>query len=144
MHVPQRYWRFPTAAAIDSLARRFDLPNHPGMQDWEFEVADPARLDEFLAAYDDGTLDDDERFTLMMTIIESCETAFGETGHTQNNDRQWHRVLEYIRRDVDLHIYSLWYWADPDNATDDSWIVAPDLRKLMVDILSTRPDLGQR
>ncbi|MDC8011692.1 hypothetical protein [Tahibacter soli] len=146
MHVPERHWRFPTAAAIDSLARRFGLPNRGNMQDWEIQVADPARLDEFLTAYDDGTLDGDERFTLMEMIIQSCEMAFEQAGRTPVNDRQWNRALERIRRDVDLHIYSLWYWADPDGESKSTgeWIVTPDLRKMMAEVLSTRTDLGER
>ncbi len=50
MKIPKRLWRFPTLATIDLLAQRFNLPNHPNMQDWEYEVADPDRVDEFLAA----------------------------------------------------------------------------------------------
>jgi hypothetical protein len=34
-----------------SLATRFGLPYHDDMQDWEWEVADSARFEEFLATY---------------------------------------------------------------------------------------------
>jgi len=73
MSVPEHLWRFPTAEAIESLAQRFHLPNHPNMQDWEWEVADPSRINEFVAAYKGGELNDDERFVLMETIIQSFE-----------------------------------------------------------------------
>ncbi|MCP5384447.1 MAG: hypothetical protein H6913_07510 [Altererythrobacter sp.] len=43
------------------------------MQDWEFEVADANRIDEFLSAYQSQELTDDERFTLMEMIIQSFE-----------------------------------------------------------------------
>ena len=43
------------------------------MQDWEWEVASPERIDEFLAAYEGGELTDDERFTLMETLLQSFE-----------------------------------------------------------------------
>ena len=146
MSVPEHLWRCPTAAAIASLARRFDLPNHRNMQDWEWEVADPARLDEFIAAYDDGTLDDDERFTLMETIIQSCESAFEESGRTPDNERHWHGTLERLRRNVDLHIHSLWYWAQPESECEgaEAWIVTPDLRRVLAEALSERPDLARR
>ena len=73
MCVPEHLWRHPTAEAIESLARRFDLPNGPGFQDWEWIFADPARIDEFVNAYESGELNDDEKFTLMEMIIQSFE-----------------------------------------------------------------------
>lgn len=73
MTVPEHLWRFPTREAIASLAIRFDVPNEPHMQDWEWEVADPARIDEYLNAYHVGELTDDERFTLMETLIQAFD-----------------------------------------------------------------------
>jgi len=69
MSVPEHF--YPTRTAIDALAARFGLPNRPDMQDSEWEVAGPTRLDELINAYKSGELDDDERFTLMETIIQS-------------------------------------------------------------------------
>jgi hypothetical protein len=73
MSVPDHLRRYPTRKAIDSLAARFDLPYTPFMQDWEWEVADSDRIDEFVAGYHSGELNEDERFTLMETIIQSFE-----------------------------------------------------------------------
>lgn len=42
-------------------------------QDWEWEVADPARIDEYLNAYHVGEFTDDERFTLMETLIQAFD-----------------------------------------------------------------------
>ena len=42
-HVPERYWRFP-GGAMESLSARFGLPFDESMQDWEYQVADAARL----------------------------------------------------------------------------------------------------
>jgi hypothetical protein len=70
MTVPEHLWRFPTEQAIASLAARFDLPNESYMQDWEWEVADPERIDEYITVYNSGELNDDERFTLMETIVQ--------------------------------------------------------------------------
>ncbi len=73
MTVPEHLWRFPTADARASLAARFGVPNEPHIQDWEWEVADPARIDEYISAYVDAGLTDDERFTLMETVIQAFE-----------------------------------------------------------------------
>ncbi len=61
----------PKAHAINALAKRFDLPNEPSMQDWEYEVADAQRINEFLIAYTEKTTSEDEKFVLMEMLIES-------------------------------------------------------------------------
>ena len=71
--VPEHLWRFPTQAAIERLAERFGLPNTPDMQDWEWQVADPERTDEFLSVFLADELDEDERFTLLETLIQCFE-----------------------------------------------------------------------
>jgi hypothetical protein len=132
MSVPEHLWRFPTAAAIQSLARRFSLPYSPEMQDWEWEVSDSGRLDEFLAAYQSGALNDDERFTLMETILQSFEDLGKELGPRLRFDRRWHRTLEIIDDNIDLHAYSVWYWSDLENDNaGEEWLVTPFLRRIL-------------
>jgi hypothetical protein len=128
MSIPEHLWRFPTAAAVDSLARRFGLPNDPSMQDWPWEVADAARLDEFLAAYESGDLSDDERFALMEIILQSFEDLAASTGF----DARWDRALDTIDRNVDLHAQSVWYWSVLGNDDrEEQWLVTPHLRSIL-------------
>jgi hypothetical protein len=128
MSVPEHIWRFPTRKAIDSLAERFNLPNTPEMQDWEWEVADPKRITEFVAAYESGELDDDEKFTLMETIIQS----FADMEAPLSANEDWTHVLKIIENNINLHIYSVWYWSDLENANeDDQWCVTPSLRTIL-------------
>lgn len=126
MTIPNHSFRCPTRAAIDSLSARFGFSNDPGMQDWEFEVADASRIDEFLEAYESGELDDDERFTLMQTIIQSFENL----NDPLETDARWSGVLELLDANIALHGYSAWYWSCED-ALDprDAWQVSPWLRK---------------
>jgi hypothetical protein len=100
--LPERLMRHPTRAAIDSLAVRLGLPNGPEMQDWQWEVANPERLDEFIATYVDSGLSDDERFTVMETIIQSCE----DLGDSLDSDPRWQTVCALLERNLDLHISS--------------------------------------
>jgi hypothetical protein len=129
MSIPEHLWRFPTAAAVASLAHRFELPNHPGMQDWPWEVADPERLDEFLAAYEDPSASDDERFVLMEMLLQSFEMRAREHGF----DARWTRTLATLDQNVALHAYSIWYWSSLDGSEDleDHWLVTPDLRRIL-------------
>jgi hypothetical protein len=126
--LPKHLIRHPQKAAVDSLAARFGLRNEPDMQDWEWEVSDPTRIDEFLAAYESGELNDDEKFLLMQIIIDSSEEA-GD--HFLDSDA-WAKILSLIEANIALHIYSVWYWSSTDNEDlEDCWRVARSMRILL-------------
>jgi hypothetical protein len=125
--LPAHLQRHPTRAAIDRLAARLGLRNEPQMQDWEWEVADAERLDEFIALYGDPQLSEDERFTLMETIIQSCE----DLGDALEGDPRWSKVQALLEEHLDLHISSVWYWAALENDLDDAWRVSPFMRDLV-------------
>lgn len=126
MDLPKHLWRFPTRKAIDSLANRFGLANRPDMQDWEREVADPQRVDEFVAAYKTSRLTDDERFTLMEIILQSFE----ERSPVLADDAVWRNVLSLIEQNIDVHIYSVWYWSCEGVDLSDAWWVTPFMREI--------------
>lgn len=127
-------WRCPTRAAIDALALRFNLRNTRDMQDWEYEVADAKRINEFLAAYESGELNDDERFTLMETLLESCCEAEMYDKAFLSSD-VWKKILALLEQNIALHIYTVWYWSDTEQAeedTSDSVVITPCIRTILL------------
>ena len=129
MDIPQRLWRFPTRAAINELAARFDLPNGDWMQDWEYTVSDANRIDEFLDSYKNDGLSDDERFVLMEVIIDSFmmlkETVFSPL---------WPQTQQLIEHNIELHFYTVCYWACLDHEENELewiWECAPQMRALL-------------
>jgi hypothetical protein len=130
MEMPKHIWRCPTREAIDKLAARFGLPNDPRMQDWEYQVADPMRVDEFLAAYQSGDLSDDEKFTLMETIIESFN-LIGQSGGDLAVEPRWQRTLALLDNNLPLHAYSIWYWSCVEAQQEDEiFCLSPFIRRL--------------
>lgn len=130
MSVPEHLWRCPTLAAVQSLAQRFNLAYAPEDQEWEHTAADAGRIDDFLAAYASGELDDDERFVLMELLIQSFEDSAADTGAA---DPRWPQLLALLDQQIELHAFSLWYWAAPDDPADEDqlWHVTPSLRPLL-------------
>jgi hypothetical protein len=126
MNCPKHFKRYPTQQAIDSLARRFNLRNDPYMQDWEYEVADSSRISEFLSAYKSGELSEDERFTLMETLIQSFEDSKMDL----SSALEWKETLGLIDRNIELHAATVWYWSDPNDEWVDHWEVTAFLREL--------------
>jgi hypothetical protein len=118
--------RWPTTAARKSLARRFSLPHEPFSQDWEWEVADPSRFSEFLAAYVSIPLDEDERFSLMEIIIQCIESM---DMPSVESSPQWHSVETLLRAHGGLHASSVRYWSClEDSDLKDCFRVAGPMR----------------
>ncbi len=104
------------------------MASDPSMQDWEWEIADSSRLDEYPGLYKSGCLTGDERFTLMETIIQAFEDLPAEL----ESDARWHDTLTLLDTEVDLHAYTIWYWSDlEDDLGEECWRVTPFLRKLV-------------
>jgi len=119
--------RHPTKAAIEKLAATFSLPNTPDMQDWEWEVADQGRIEEFLSEYKNGTLTDDEKFTLLEILLQSFE----ESELDLSANKFWKELLELIRTNYKLHEYTVWYWSAFESENEEEqWRITPFMREL--------------
>lgn len=117
--------RYPVRAAIDSLSKRLNLPNYEHMQDWEYEVADIERIDDFLNAYDLIDITEDERFLLIEMLFQS----FGEVNDLEK-DTRWHRTLSLVENNLDLHAQTVLYWANGAEPLEDSWNITTFVRNL--------------
>jgi len=103
------------------------------MQDWEVELADASRVEEFLDAYVTAQLDDDDRFLLMAMIVASVDEAISSGVEFGSS---WSRAEQLLRRDGALHATTLSYWAcgsDPD--PDHQFHLTPLIRPIWTDVL---------
>jgi hypothetical protein len=132
---PATHHRYPTRVALGHLTELLHLKPDAYMQDWEVELADAARVDEFLDAYEKVQLDDDDRFLLMAMIIASVDDAKSSGLELGSS---WPRAEHFLRRDGALHATTLSYWAcgsDPD--PDHQFAVTPLIRPIWRDVLQT-------
>ncbi|MCH9693444.1 MAG: hypothetical protein K0U72_02950 [Gammaproteobacteria bacterium] len=128
MSIPDHLIRYPTRAAIHRLSKLFNLPNEPGMQDWEIQVADASRCAEFVSGYESLGLDDDERFTLMWTILQSFEEFDGSLGESV----EWQRALFLLEADIEIHISTLWYWSSLQaESNEEMFRITPHMREIL-------------
>lgn len=111
--VPTHLRRWPTTAARQALAARLGLPYDRQMQDWEWEVADPACFTNWLAVYRDDALSDDERFSLAEMLIQRVEDTLPNAGPPAEVEAlpQWQAVRELLRERSRLHASSIAYWS---------------------------------
>lgn len=127
-------WRCPTLAAINSLAKRLDLPPPPLECEWHLAVADSTRIDEFVTLYENGGLTDDERFTLMEMILNSViDAADMDTSILKSN--VWQKILALLEENIEVHIFSVWYYSSveyDDVDIEDAWCIAPFMRTILL------------
>lgn len=117
---------------MNSAARRicdlFALPATGFEQDWDVELADADRIDEFLRAYEEQNLTDAERTALMSLVIASADAYVAERGVLPE---RWSDVGRLLLRDEELHKSALEYWRVPDEEDPDGWFhITPALRAL--------------
>ncbi len=77
------------------------------MQDWEWEVADAARFDEFLDAFRSTALSDNERFSLMEILVQCTEASL----HEEELVARWTAIEPLLKARRALHSATIEYWA---------------------------------
>lgn len=95
------------------------------MEDWEWEVADESRIDEFLEAYFEGDFDDSERVCLMEMIIQCFADRFDERSGQADEDPRWNDLIRALNTHLRLHSRTINYWAGHSEYT----CVAEPLRR---------------
>jgi hypothetical protein len=119
-------FRYGTNEAIENLAQELKLPYGDHMQDWSYEVADPADIDKYIDYY---TLisDEDKKFVLMEIIIQATEYQDEEKDFLKH----WGRVSELLKNDFAIHEYTIFYWSSFDvKNLEDAWTITPYMREL--------------
>jgi hypothetical protein len=117
--------------AIKRLNTLLSLPHRDGMQDWDVELADPNRVQEFCDVYERKHLDPPEKQALMALIIASYDDYLEERG---NEVFLWNKIAALLRKDCDLHKSIMLYWLCGDNEEQiGEFAITPLIRALLPD-----------
>lgn len=126
----------PSTSACRLLSARFGLPYHDGMQDWEYEVADATRFQEFLEAYRHTDLSEAERGSLMEVLVQCVEDLFAANpDRPPGNLPEWRSLAGLLREHYRLRAASVDYWScleEPDLAM--CFYVTAPMRTLRADL----------
>ncbi|SFF11302.1 hypothetical protein SAMN04487969_11480 [Paenibacillus algorifonticola] len=121
--------RYVTRSAVEGLVEKMKLPA-PGefTQDWEYEVADSTRIGEFLHAYENMDLNLEEKFALMIIIVESYNDAILGNKVEENMAEL---IKYHLIRDINIHINTIYYWAKLDeDDIENVFAITPFMREL--------------
>ena len=127
--------RCGTKEAIEKLARALKLPYDQTMQDWSYEVTNAGDIEKYIEQYT-ITPGEDEKFVLMEMIIQ----ATNDQPHEELFLKYWYRIEEFLKADLSIHEYTIFYWAcfDRENLSG-TWIITPHMRKFWDDHFGARP-----
>ncbi len=129
MKVPEPKFKHSTDSAIKYLAKKFSLPYSSSMQDWEYEVADYNRIEEFVDELRKDDLANEVYFSLLNIIIQSFEESEIVLGKNQ----LWFEVQSLIEKRFKIHEYSVWYWsAFEAKNNSEQWKVSTHMRNLYI------------
>lgn len=105
--------RQPTRAGREALAARLGLAIDPSSQDWEWEVADPARFPEWLGVLRRDPLTDDERFSLMEMLVQCVEDLCSDLAPVGGAEAmpEWRAIAAELRDRPRLHASTIAYWS---------------------------------
>lgn len=115
---------------INSLIDKLDLPElDPFMQDWEYEVGNSTRIEEFVAYYENHSLTIKEKFALMIIIISSFDDYLSE-GKAIQIEAFWRKIKKNLLTDHEIHIHTIAYWAIEEEELEDCFAVTPYIREV--------------
>ncbi|MBN9680903.1 MULTISPECIES: hypothetical protein [unclassified Corallococcus] len=115
-------------ASIARLTTALALPSNGQEQDWDVELADPARIGEFLTAYRSLPLGSDDRVALMALMLASVDRRLGSGLGVPS---EWSQIANLLGAERDLHRESLEYWMCEADDEPDTWFhLTPLVRAL--------------
>ena len=100
------------------LAVKLGLMYSDSMQDWEWEVSDYNRLEDFLNVYENPETTDSERGSLMEIMLDSLNDLL-LNDLQERFDRHFGEVAEHLKRKKEIHRGTIIYWTKGDFVISD-------------------------
>ncbi|GED58709.1 hypothetical protein ABER61_22425 [Brevibacillus formosus] len=123
------YPKYVTREVMYALAEKLNLPEPDEFsQDWQYEVANTSRIDEFLFFYENGQLECDEKFVLMIVVISSFNDLLSEK---EMEFTIWEQIRRNLVRDSEIHMNTILYWSRLEEEVEDSWEITPYMREVL-------------
>lgn len=117
---------YPTKEAITALNQALHLPATGREQDWDIELADPDRVDEFVSYFESHSLSEGEKQALMALILGSLEDLANREAVPS---ALWDRVERLLQAKPDLYSDLVAQWG-PKRDDPDGFAISSLLRAL--------------
>jgi hypothetical protein len=117
-----------SSKAIIFLNKELKLITKGDEQDWDLELADSGRIEEFILFYKSTLLDDNEKIALMALILASYDDYLNNRSHSIVI---WNLICEILKPDKLIFGELIKYWS-LENITDenDHFNITPYIREI--------------
>lgn len=113
---------------IERLNEKLILPYTGVEQDWDLEMANPERINDFLNYYQSHNLITDEKIAVMSLILASYDDFLNETD--LEIDDRWSTIKKVLDTDKIIFTDLLNYWSPENDADEDSFRITKLIRKI--------------
>lgn len=119
--------------AIESLNKNLSLPSTGMEQDWEIELSNSNRIEEFVSFYKNSSLNEGEKKALMSLIVASYDDYLNEK-HISNEMFE-REIKELLTIDKYLFTELLGYWSLIGESNSENYFkITPLIRNIKVSI----------
>jgi hypothetical protein len=114
--------------AINQLNSRLNLPATGNEQDWEIELANPNRLNDFIDFFESKELNNNEKLALMALLLASYEEGIS---NRIVSTILWNNIEKLIVKDKEIYQDLLEYWTLSENNEPETFNITPFIRRLI-------------
>jgi hypothetical protein len=111
---------------LEPLSKKLSLPYIGIEQDWDIEMADSKRVNDFLKFYQQNILSVDEKVAVMSLIIASYEDFLNENAGI---DDQWNEIRLMLKSERSIFVDLINYWS-LSTEEGDLFQITPLIRNL--------------
>lgn len=114
---------------IEQLSKELLLPYTGIEQDWDIEMADSNRINDFLKFYQQNDLSVDEKIAVMSLILASYEDFLNE--NDLEIDNRWKDVSPILETERVIFVDLINYWSLSNEVEEDNLFrITPLMRKI--------------
>lgn len=118
----------PTKKSQEKLAKEINLCNISEFtQDWECEVVDVNRIEDFIIYYNENILNQNEKITLLRLILESYNDYVSIWGYNVHYSVE---IEQIILKDYILFSDLVNDWSCDDDDLEDCFAISLFMRKI--------------
>ncbi|MEN9639045.1 MAG: hypothetical protein RLZZ262_913 [Bacteroidota bacterium] len=111
---------------IEQLSKKLSLPYMGIEQDWDVELADKNRVDEFIFYYNENDLSFEMKYATMSIILASYDDFLNDI--EIDSDYRWFEIEKILKSEKEIFRDLLEYWA-VDSEIENVFRITPLIRE---------------
>ncbi|RPE06025.1 hypothetical protein EGT74_27130 [Chitinophaga lutea] len=94
---------------VEHVSKELSLPFTGTEQDWDIEMADQRRVDEFVAYYKENDLSKEVKYAIMSLILASYDDFLNEKD--LDKDNKWNEIKVILKSEKEIFTNLINYWS---------------------------------